>query len=179
VRVEERWDVAGDGGRLTNDYYLLEHREEGPGRIDAPPPSRTGAASPSRTDAAPPGRTGAAPPAARMRPLREREPGEREPGVNERPPSLPPQGRGGRLVLDLTTRPKPRDAGADDGSAHGEAVAREPTQAAALLPRPAGPRQPPSGRPCDPLSGRRRIAPTVNPVDARILASIRRSEQVG
>jgi hypothetical protein len=27
VRVEERWDVAGDGSRLTNDYYLLEHQE--------------------------------------------------------------------------------------------------------------------------------------------------------
>jgi hypothetical protein len=37
VRVEERWDVAGDGGRLTNDYYLLEHRDEDPGRTDAAP----------------------------------------------------------------------------------------------------------------------------------------------
>jgi hypothetical protein len=45
VRVEERWDVDGDGGRLTNDYHLLEHREEDPGR------------------------TGAADPAARVRPL--------------------------------------------------------------------------------------------------------------
>ena len=32
-----RWDVAGDGGRLTNDYFLLEHRDGDPHRIDAPP----------------------------------------------------------------------------------------------------------------------------------------------
>lgn len=77
VRVEERWDVVGDGGRLTNDYHLLEHRNE----------------DPDRTDAAPPGPTGAAPPAAGVRPLREREPGEREPGVNETPPPSPSRGQ--------------------------------------------------------------------------------------
>jgi hypothetical protein len=87
VRVEERWDAAGDGGQLTNDYYLLEHRngEADPGRTDAAPPSRTDAAPPSRTDAAPP----AAPP----RLLREREPEERKPRTNETPPSFPRRGR--------------------------------------------------------------------------------------
>jgi hypothetical protein len=93
VRVEERWDVAGAGGQLTNDYYLVEHRqaEEDPGRTDATPPSRTGAASPSRAEAAPP--------AAPLRLLREREPEERKPGANETPPSFPRRGRG-ELVPD-------------------------------------------------------------------------------
>jgi hypothetical protein len=75
VRIEERWDVDGDGGRLTNDYHLLEHRDEDPGRTgatppghtDAAPPRRTDAAFPGRMDAAYPGRTGAAAPAARCR----------------------------------------------------------------------------------------------------------------
>jgi hypothetical protein len=62
VRIEERWDVDGDGGRLTNDYHLLEHQHQDPGRSSAAPPSRMGAA----------------PPAAPVRPQREREPGERE-----------------------------------------------------------------------------------------------------
>jgi hypothetical protein len=52
-RIEERWAVDGDGGRLTNDYHLLEHRDEDPGRTDAAPPGRTDAAPPSRTDSAP------------------------------------------------------------------------------------------------------------------------------
>jgi hypothetical protein len=90
VRIEERWDVDGDGGRLTNDHHLLEHRDEDPGRTDAVLPSRTGAAPPGRTDATDLRRTSAAAPAARVRPQREREPEEREPGVNESPPSIPP-----------------------------------------------------------------------------------------
>ena len=104
VRIEERWDVDGDGGRLTNDYHLLEHRDEDPGRTDAAPPGRTDAAPPGRTDAAPPGRTdaayprrtGAAAPAAPVRPQMEREPEEREPGVNESPPPSPLAGGGAR-----------------------------------------------------------------------------------
>jgi hypothetical protein len=171
VRVEERWDVAGDGGRLTNDYYLLEHRDEDPGRTDAAPPGRT--------DAAPPGRTDAAPPAAPMRPLREREPEEREPGVNETPPSIPPPGRSGRFVLDVTTRHKRRDDLASGPHIQADAVGEVPTHAAALLPRLAGTRQAPPGRPVVSSRGRRRTTPAVNPVDARILASIRRSENVG
>ena len=72
LRIEERWDVDGDGGRLTNDYYLLEHRNEDPGRTDAAPPGPHGCGSPrphrcgsplaARTRLPPP--QGAAPPAA-------------------------------------------------------------------------------------------------------------------
>src|SRR5205807_836298 len=79
VRVEERCDVAGDGGRLTNDYHLLEQRAEARSCAGAAPPGRTGAAPPRRSDAADPGRSVAEIPAARLRLQREREPGEREP----------------------------------------------------------------------------------------------------
>ncbi len=79
VRVVERWDGDGDGGQLTNDYHLLEHRD--PGRTGAAPP-----AAPVRL-----------PPAAPVRPRREREPEEREPGVNETP--LPSPRAGGRVEV--------------------------------------------------------------------------------
>jgi hypothetical protein len=96
VRIEERWDVDGDGGRLTNDYHLLEHRDQDPGRTDA--------GSPGRTDAAYPRRTGTAAPAARVRPQREREP-----GPNESPPSIPPRGGRGEVVFDLVHPPTAQD----------------------------------------------------------------------
>jgi hypothetical protein len=204
VRVEERWDVAGDGGRLTNDYYLLEHRDEDPGRTDAPPPGRTDAPPPGHTGAAPPSRTGAAPPAAGARPLREREPWEREPGVNETPPSVPPPGGRGDVTLEVIHLPTAQKIAAAWAAAYRDRASQEPTRRAARqLAREAG-RLLADGRPLDVVRkaavllvadaagpqllesrvdrllmgggcGRGAPAASPNPVDARILASVRRA----
>ena len=176
LRVEERWNVDGDGGRLTNDYFLLEQRAEDPGRTDAAPPGRTGAAPPGRTDAAAPGRDVAAAPAAAMRPLREREPEERDPGVNETPPSIPPEHREGRVVLEVMRGHEPPDAMSGAVAAGRDPISQDPSRAAERPPTSG--RQSLPGRPSGPVPGHRRIGPAMNPVDARILASIRRAEQV-
>jgi Helix-turn-helix domain len=204
LRVEERWDVEGDGGRLTNDYYLLEHRDEDRGRTDARPPGRTGAAPPSRTGAAPPGRTGAAPPAAALRPLREREPEEREPGVNETPPSIPPPGGSGYATLKVIHPPTAQEICAAWVAAYRDRASQEPTRRAArqltreaerlladrrpfdvvlraallLVGDAAGPRLLESR--VDRLLmgagwGRDTPGASSNPVDARIFASVRRA----
>lgn len=224
VRIEERWDVDGDGGRLTNDYHLLEHRDEDPGRTDAAPPGRTDAAPPSRTGAAPPSRmdaaspgrtdaayprrTDAAAPAAAVRPQREREPEEREPGVNESPPSVPPRGGRGEVVLSVIHPPAAQDIVTAWTSAYRDRAGHQPTgHASRQLAREAR-RLLAEGRPVDVLReaalllvgdaagprllesrvdrllmgrGGGRIGPEapLNPVDARILTSVRRAAGEG
>jgi len=42
VHVEERWDISGAGGQLTNDYHLLERPEDDPSRTAAAPSGRMG-----------------------------------------------------------------------------------------------------------------------------------------
>jgi hypothetical protein len=157
VRVEERWDLDGDGGRLTNDYHLLEHRDEDPrrtdavppGRMGAAPPGRMGAAPPGRMGAAPPGRTGAAPPAAQLRPLREREPDEREPGVNETPPSVTPPGGSGDVSPEGIHPATAQDVATAWAAAYRDRASHEPTRRAAhQLTREAG-RLLADGRPFD------------------------------
>ena len=170
LRVEERWNVDGDGGRLTNDYFLLEQRDEDPGRADAAPPGRTGAVAPRRMDAAPP--------TAPLRPLREREPEERDPGVNETPPSIPPEHRDGRVVLEVMSGHELPDAGSGPDATGRDSIGGDPSRAVGRPPRSASGRQSLPRRPSGPVPGHRRIGPAMNPVDARILASIRRAEQV-
>jgi hypothetical protein len=176
VRVEERWDVDGDGGRLTNDYHLLEHREEDPDRTVAAPPGRRDAAAPGRAGAAGPRRAGAACPAARERPLREREPEEREPGVNETPPSIPPPERRREIVSYVKTPPRSTDLVTAVGDVHREAVGQDPERPATWTARFARRGQRAHGRSFDRAESHLRAGSSMNPVDARILASLRRSE---
>jgi hypothetical protein len=197
VRVEERWDVAGDGGRLTNDYHLLEQRAEGRSRVDAAAPDRTGAAPLSRRVAAVP--------AAPLRLQREREPEEREPQVNETPPFIPRWGRGevvpGGIHQSADDIVRVWAAAYRDRIGHGpttRAVRQLTREARRLLAegRPApvvreaavllvvdtvGPRllecrvdrvlMGHDGRPRAPLTGQ------LNPIDARIRASVQRAAE--
>ena len=195
VRVEERWNVDGDGGRLTNDYFILEHRDEDPGRTSAAPPGRT--------CAAPPSRNGAAVPAAEVRPLREREPEEREPGVNETPPSIPPRGGSGGQVLEVITPTAAQGVVAAWTAAYRDRAGHAPTERAARQLTREARRLLADGRPVgvvqraalllvDEAAGARLLESRVdrllmgasaresergtapNPVDARIFASVRR-----
>jgi hypothetical protein len=204
VRVEERWDVDRDGARLSNDYHLLEHREEDPSRTGAAPPGRTAAAAPGRTPAAAPGRTLAAAPAAHQRPLREREPGEREPGVNETPPCIPPHRGRVVVVIEPTHPPTADDIVAAWATAYRDRTLQEPTSRAARQLAREARRLLAEGRPADVVqdavlllvyeaAGPRLLESKVdrllmgsadgatnrgwppNPVDARILTSVLRA----